>query len=144
MFLVAGSAIYGPALCGLERHFSFSAAVRTCNFVHSSAAISFLTHDLLTPLYRLVTLKIILKSRIHSVPNFRKHRSVIKPIPQVLAKIRLVSPGFLRLVNCKRGNFLSETEKVTCAPIVYSADSWIRAQFGEHFKESLATRNRSD
>jgi len=41
-----------------------------------------LTHNPLTPLYRLVTPKIILKSRIRSVPNPRKHLTVIKAIAE--------------------------------------------------------------
>ncbi len=85
VFLVTGSTIDGSALGWLERHFSFSAAVGTGDLVHSPAAVSFLTHNTLTPLYRLVTPKIILKSRIRSVPSPRKHSNVIKPIPQTLA-----------------------------------------------------------
>jgi hypothetical protein len=61
VFLVAGSTVDRTALSWLERHFSFSTAVGTCNFVHSSAAISFLTHTLLTPLYSLVTRSTIRK-----------------------------------------------------------------------------------
>ena len=69
VFLVASSTIDWSALRWLERHLSFGAAVGTCNLVHGSAAVSFLTHNPLTPLYWLVTLKIILKSRIPSVPS---------------------------------------------------------------------------
>jgi len=68
MFLVAAPTVDWATLGRLERHFSFSAAFRTGYLVHSSTAHSFLTHTL-TPLSRLVTRQIVLRSRIRSVPT---------------------------------------------------------------------------
>jgi len=68
MFLVAAPTIDWATLRRLERYFSLGAAFRTSYFVHCSTAHSFLTHTL-TPLLRLVTRQIILRSRIRSVPR---------------------------------------------------------------------------
>ncbi len=144
VFLVTGPTIDGSALCGLERHFSFSAAVRTCNFVHSSAAVSFLTHNLLTPLYRLVTPEIILKSRIHSVPNFSKHRSVIKAMLQAPVKISVYSRNtrvFPVSVTRKQCNFKCETEKVTFPATIYTTQ--IRG-YGHTLVSSLSSHWRPE
>jgi len=60
MLLIATSTIDRSALSRLERHFSLCATFGACDFVHGSAAVSsFFTHSLVTPLFRLVTRKII-------------------------------------------------------------------------------------
>jgi len=88
MLLVAGPTIYWTALCRLERHFSFSAAVRTCDFVHSSAAVSFLTHTY-TTLQVSYAQDNTLRSSIRSVPSRRVGVIIIKAIPQAPANAEL-------------------------------------------------------
>ena len=62
MLLVAILTVDRPALRWFERDFGFGATFRTCDFVHRSTAVSsFFTHRLLTPLFRLVTRKIVPK-----------------------------------------------------------------------------------
>jgi hypothetical protein len=87
VFLEAASAIYWTALRWLERDFSFSAAVRTSDLVHGSAAVSsFSAHVPLTPLYRLVTQQILPKSSTRAYWTIRDLMSVHKVI---LARPRL-------------------------------------------------------
>jgi hypothetical protein len=84
VFLEAVSAIYRTALSRLERDFGFSAAVRTSDLVHGSAAeSSFFAHFLLTPLYRLVTRQTLPKSSIRGVLAIRGCMNLNKAILSV-------------------------------------------------------------